>query len=305
MYDDIPSQIRAGLEDNLSDTSMVPAAMVESWIQQFGYSKQEIMMMLLPVAQHYARSPVSHFQVGAVSMGTPQAGTQDDIGNLYLGASFEFSHESLNLVVHGEQSALNNALLHGETGLQYLSISASPCGYCRQFLYEIPTALSGFTILLSAQKSVAPQGYIERPLTDLLPDAFSPKELGRKNGLMLPYDHGLIHPTSEPLVAEAVAAMNASYAPYSENYSGVSLMRSDGKIYIGRYAENVAYNPSLLPMMSALSQMNLLIPAGSDLNITAACLVEAAAPISQFNASLSALQTVAPGIDLQHVIVQS
>jgi cytidine deaminase len=61
-------------------------------------------------------------------------------GNLYLAANMEFTNEALSLCVHGEQSAVNHALIQGETGLQSLAINAAPCGYCRQFLYEITTA---------------------------------------------------------------------------------------------------------------------------------------------------------------------
>jgi cytidine deaminase len=39
-------------------------------------------------------------------------------GNLYLGANMEFPNEALSLCVHGEQSAVNHALIQGETGLQ-------------------------------------------------------------------------------------------------------------------------------------------------------------------------------------------
>ena len=57
-----------------------------------------------------------------------------------LGYNVIPSELALSLCVHGEQSAINHALIQGETGLQSLAINAAPCGYCRQFLYEITTA---------------------------------------------------------------------------------------------------------------------------------------------------------------------
>ena len=301
---EIPKPIRAALESG-PDPSMVSAALAAEWMREGNYTRQELMLMLLPVAQGFARSPVSHFQVGAIAMGMPVPGAPDSLGNLYLGASYEFQHEALSLVVHAEQSAVNNALLHGEPGLQSIAITAPPCGYCRQFMFEVSTALDGLAILIAGDGDGASPGYVEKPLVDLLPDPFGPADLGMKNELMLPRDHGLQSPSTDPLVLATAAAMNASYAPYSKNYSAVGLQRADGSVFTGRYAENAAYNPSLLPMESALSQMNLLIPVQSDLEISAACLVEAAATISQRDAAVDALSVVAPGIELRHFVVSS
>ena len=109
----------------------------------------KLMMQLLPVAQQYAIVPVSHYQVGAVAAGMPKANT--GWCSLYLGANFEFRGMALSFTIHAEQAATNNAWLSGEPGVQSLAISAAPCGYCRQFLYELVTAKQ-LQILLPANQ---------------------------------------------------------------------------------------------------------------------------------------------------------
>ena len=205
-------------------------------------SIEELMLRLLPLASLYARPPISKFKVGAVSRG--------ESGNLYLGANMEFIGQALTMSVHAEQSAVMNAWLNGETGLASIAINYLPCGYCRQFLNELVTA-STLKILLPNQPT--------QWLSDLLPKPFSPKDLGIKAGLMSAQNHHLqLHKSSnDAVIIAAREAANMSYAPYSKAYSGVALLTTDGTIYTGRYAENVAFNPSLSPLQSALSQLNL------------------------------------------------
>ncbi|SLN45022.1 Cytidine deaminase [Roseovarius litorisediminis] len=278
--------------------AMVPAEKILGWIEQTGGTKQEFMVGCLPLAQAYSRPAISGFPVGAVAMGMPVDGMPFALGNVYFGASFEFRHQSLTLVVHGEQSAINNALLQGEHGAQYVAITAPPCGYCRQFMYEVTTATHGLTIILAKDGT-----YTETLLTGLLPDAFGPADLGRDPDLMKTQKNGLSHASTDPMVQAALKAANASYAPYSKDFCGVALQTGDGSIHIGQYAENAAYNPSLLPMASALSQMNLSQPAQATLDIIGACLLEAEAPISQMPAAVNSLSVIAPDVEINHVVL--
>jgi len=48
----------------------------------------------------------------------------------------------LSQSVHGEQLLMANLMLHGETELDTLAISAAPCGHCRQFYSELACAVS-------------------------------------------------------------------------------------------------------------------------------------------------------------------
>jgi cytidine deaminase len=235
---------------------MIPAADAEQMAQQLGAPVYQVMLDLLPFAALYAEPVISSFKVGAVAQGLS--------GNLYYGANIEFKSEALSLTVHAEQAAVMNAWMHGETGLSTLAVSAAPCGYCRQFLYELVTAET-LKILLPNTKPTL--------LAWFLPDAFGPHNLGIKGGLMEAENQQLTVNSQDPLVLAAVAAANMSYAPYSLGFSGVALATADGGIYAGAYAENAAFNPSMSPMEAAVSQLN--IRGGNMRNIRRAVLVEA------------------------------
>jgi cytidine deaminase len=230
---------------------------------------EELMLKLLPLASLYACPPISKFKVGAVSRG--------ESGNLYLGTNMEFVGQALSMSVHAEQSAVNNAWLNGEIGLSSIAINYLPCGYCRQFLNELVTAASQPIKRLPA----------------LLPEPFSPNDLGVKGGLMQSENHNLqLHQSSnDSVILAALSAANNSYAPYSKGYSGIALLTTYGTIYTGRYAENVAFNPSMSPIQSALSQLNL----GSNLyrDIQRVVLVERLdSECSQIDVSRNVLKSV-------------
>src|SRR5437763_9308422 len=140
----------------------ISAEEVGQRLRQSGMTIGQLLLALIPQAQKYAIPPISNFFVGAVALGTT--------GSIYLGANFEFVGQALSFSVHGEQAATANAMAHGETGLQMLAVSAAPCGYCRQFLYELTTAPT-LQILIPNEPAA--------PLTALLPAAFGPADLGR------------------------------------------------------------------------------------------------------------------------------
>lgn len=195
---------------------------------------------LLAEAATFARPPISNFRVGAVARGTS--------GKVYLGANVEFAGEALGFTVHAEQSAVVNAWMGGETGIDVVATSAAPCGYCRQFLNELVTAVE-LTVVMPGES---------RPLSELLPSSFGPRDLGIGGGLLQRDYHGLLlDDDGDELARAALAAANMSYAPYSKSYAGVALRTRDGAIVRGAYAENAAFNPSLSPLQAALSQLNL------------------------------------------------
>ncbi|MGB5960047.1 MAG: cytidine deaminase [Coleofasciculaceae cyanobacterium] len=246
---------------------------ITTFLQQ---SVEELMVSLLPLAGLYAHPPISKFKVGAVSRGAS--------GNLYFGVNLEFIGQALSMSVHAEQAAVNNAWLNGEIGLSSIAINYLPCGYCRQFLNELVTA-PDLKILL-------PNNSIRR-LTDLLPEPFSPKDLGIEGGLMQYEQHHLQlqESSNDSVRLTALAAANTSYAPYSKGYSGVALLTTNGIVYTGRYAENVAFNPSMSPLQSALSQLNL----GGNIyqDIQRVVLVEKlASQCSQIDVSINVLKSV-------------
>jgi cytidine deaminase len=203
-------------------------------------SVPDLMTSLLPAAAGFARPPVSNFRVGVVVRGTTT-------GNLYLGANMEFAGEALSLTVHAEQSAVTNAWVSGEEGIDLLAVTAAPCGYCRQFLNELSTA-DRLHLAIDGQA---------HPLSFFLPQAFGPRDLGVDAGLMSRTAHGLVIEETDDLARAALDAANMSYAPYSKSYAGVALRTTDGTIVTGPYAENAAFNPSMSPLEVALSRLNL------------------------------------------------
>jgi len=258
----------------------ITATDAEEVAQQLGVTVHQIMLDLLPFAALYAEPVISNFKVGAVAQGLN--------GNLYFGANIEFKSEALSLTVHAEQAAAMNAWMQGETGLSALAVSAAPCGYCRQFLFELVTAATVKILLPNTKPAL---------LTCLLPDAFGPHNLGVRGGLMQAENHQLTINSQDPLVLAALAAANMSYAPYSLGYAGVALATADGGIYAGAYAENAAFNPSVSPMEVAVSQLNV---GGGDLRgIQRAVLVEAKNGVSsQVHSAMAALSSIS-GVPLE------
>jgi cytidine deaminase len=227
------------------------------------------LLTLLPQAAAFARPPISNFRVGAIARGTS--------GKLYFGTNLEFAGEALSFTVHAEQSAVVNAWMSGEAGIDVVATSAAPCGYCRQFLNELVTARELLVVMPNES----------RPLSELLPSSFGPRDLGIDGGLLQPENHGLTIDDSDDLARTALQAANMSYAPYSKSFAGVAVRTKDGRMFSGAYAENAAFNPSLSPLQAALSQLNLggaawndiaeaVLVCVDDLHANAACTVLAA-----------------------------
>jgi cytidine deaminase len=262
---------------------VITAAQAEELAQRMGTDIPGVMLALVPFARLYALPVISKFKVGAVSRGA-------STGNLYYGANMEYLGEALSFTVHAEQSSTTNAWLNGEDGLTMLAISAAPCGYCRQFLYEIRTA-DQLGVLLPGEQPV--------PLTSFLPQAFGPSDLGVTAALMSREDHGLTleQPSEDPVVLAALDAANQSYAPYSSGYAGVGIRMTSGAMFAGRYAENAAFNPSMSPLESALTMWSM---CGNFVDeVEEAVLVTVASETDQTAATAAVLSAVAPSVELQ------
>jgi len=107
----------------------IPAPVVQQFLSSSGMTIEQLMLALIPLAQKYAIPSISNFFVGTVALGSS--------GSIYFGANYEFPGQALSFTVHGEQAATAHAISCGESGMQMLAVSAAPCGYCRQFLYEL------------------------------------------------------------------------------------------------------------------------------------------------------------------------
>ena len=279
---------------------VIPARVVTILARLEGVAIPELMLRFLPLASHYALPPVSQFRVGAV--------TQGETGALYLGANLELAHSALSFVVHAEQSAVNNALLHKEPGIRRIAVTATPCGHCRQFLNELKAA-SELEIIVQGRQPVT--------LADLLPAAFGPADLGIKNGLfseasLNKKSHNKNSPNKSPPNKEKTTSPLAcstkhpeemlclgqetaeqSYSPYTASPSAVVLKVKD-RFYTGAYIENAAYNPSLPPVLSALDRLRFQETDFS--HIQELLLFEVAeAGISQASYTQAVLSEIAPG----------
>lgn len=242
----------------------------------------ELRVALLPLAAAYAYVPISEFFVGAIVRGLT--------GRLYFGGNMEFSGAQLNQTIHAEQAAISHAWMKGEEGLADVTVNYSPCGHCRQFMNELNTSQT-LTIQLPGRE--------EKSLQHYLPESFGPSDLGIESALMAKVNHGQTSNEDDALVQHALKALNCSYSPYTANLSGVALQTARG-IYLGAYAENAAFNPSLPPLQVALIQVRM---AGEDFDqIQAAALVEMnKGRISHLAATQSTLEVIHPDIPMSYL----
>jgi len=246
--------------------------------------ESKLLLALLPIAAAFAKPPISEFRVGAIAKGKS--------GDIYMGANLELSSEALFHTVHAEQSAISHAWLSGERQIVEVVVNFSPCGHCRQFMNEM---VEGQKVIIHLPEQKA------KPLAYYLPYAFGPSDLGITEPLLSKQQHELSLASSDPVIIEALDHASLSYAPYTNSYAAVVLETKDGSTYCGRYAENAAFNPSMLPMQMALSTM---VRHNQDFSeIKRAVLIESAnGKISLVGATMDALHTVA-AVELEHIVL--
>jgi len=260
---------------------VVPAAAAAGMLAESGLDPLALMLDLVPLAAGGADPGISGFHVGAVIEGErpPDA----PIGALYLGANMEFPGQALSLSTHAEQAALVNAWTAGERRLTALAVSAAPCGYCRQFLSE--TTTGGALV-------VGLPGRAAAPLSDYLPAAFGPADLGVTTALLDPAERDLVlvEPSDDPVTLAALDAARRSYAPYTGTHAGVAVATAAGAVYAGRYAENAAYSPSMSPLQAALALAALAGEQPGD--VSRAVLVQTRGPADQRAVTAAVLDAV-------------
>lgn len=280
------ASLSSGTETNLTPEAIFSSPLFRGQIkaseaallmQQQKMSEPQLMVSLLPAAKKLAHPPLSNFFVGAVALGKS--------GNLYVGANIEIPGNMLGLAVHAEQAAVANAYMSEEPGIAAIAVTAAPCGHCRQFLRELS---------IDEDMQVLIDGAPLTTLSELLPRAFGPKDLGFNHGaLPVVRTQMMLTGASEPLALEATKAAQLAYSPYSQSPSGVALQTSNGRVFSGSYIENAAFNPSLPPLEAALAGF---FAAGTNAgSITRAVLVEKAGnKISHQVTTKSALAFLAP-----------
>jgi len=265
----------------------IPSANVKDLVASEQKTVAALMVGLLPLARTFSHPPISNYRVGTVARGAS--------GDLYLGFNIEIPGQALGFAVHGEQAALSSAYMHGEQGISAIALTAAPCGHCRQFMNEISP---------DGEIEILVEGGAPMKLSALLPMAFGPKDLGRKEGAFPVRETKFksASANSDPVAKAAIEAAGKSYAPYSQSHSGVAIRSKSGHIYLGSYIENVAFNPSLSPLQTALVQMIL---AGEGYGaISRVVLAESTtAKISQKFATEAVASAIAAGIRVETVSV--
>lgn len=116
-------------------------------------------------ARQHAYVPYSHYPVGAAILTAS--------GNIYDGCNVEIA--SYGATVCGERTAAFKAVSEGERDFLAVAVvtsnGATPCGICRQVLYEFGPQMH--VIALDTEGNVQWEG----PLDELLPHGFGPKKL--------------------------------------------------------------------------------------------------------------------------------
>ena len=292
-----PQPLRSGLQSIPQNRGMLDTQLCKAITETPGMSPETLMIKLLPIARLYARVPISNFRVGAVAKA--RLSRDSDEFALFMGANSEFAGQALTQTIHAEQAAVVNAWQQGAVQIDAIAVTAAPCGRCRQFLYELDPHHS-LTVIVQQPDG---DGYTTERLSDLLPQAFGPQDLGEKGGLISSGGYlpalNLKTSSDDPMVLEALSAAGQSYAPYTHNFAGCTIQINHQKIYTGSYLESVAFNPSLSPLHTAIIRMYMDgLAAGGD--ITRAILVEKPTAISQRGISELLLDSLAPEIRLAY-----
>ncbi|KAJ0263064.1 Cytidine/deoxycytidylate deaminase [Hirschfeldia incana] len=299
---------------------LIHAEEAESAAKRHGVSVVNLLPLLVNPATSLARPPISKFPVSAVGLGSS--------GRIFVGVNVEFPGLPLHHSIHAEQFLVTNLTLNSEPILRRFSVSAAPCGHCRQFLQEIRDA-PDIRILITdpnafrdavtdnedavneKENAVREQndavaekeedGYVR--LESILPHRFGPNDLLERDVPLLlePHDNGLAllgvtngHVDSD-LKLTALSAANRSYAPYSGCPSGVALVDCEGRVYRGWYMESAAYNPSLGPVQAAIVDFVANGGGGGFERIVGAVLVEKKdAVVRQEHTARMLLQVIAP-----------
>lgn len=166
---DFPDPVRNILQTIPEQGGRLSAPQCTELMTHLGIDAEELMIRLLPLAKIYALVPVSQFQVGAMVLAV--AGGNDDRFELFLGANLEFEQQPLNQSIHAEQAATVNAWHQGAGYLKAIATSETPCGHCRQFLYELEKN-ADMIVITPLEKN---QAYRRTAISDLLPEAFGPQ----------------------------------------------------------------------------------------------------------------------------------
>ena len=116
-------------------------------------------------ATQYAYIPYSHYPVGAALLAAD--------GSVYKGCNVE--NASYPVTICAERTALVKAVSEGQRQFDMIAVvtrnGGSPCGMCRQMLYEFAPDLR--IIVADLEGRI----HMDCRLSELLPDGFGPSKL--------------------------------------------------------------------------------------------------------------------------------
>jgi cytidine deaminase len=233
---------------------MIPKDDYSKLVEQVGDEDRTLIELA-----NYAKSLATHTVISGYPVGACVVASS---GHAYLGTNFEF-YSVMPTTVHAEQCAVHNAAIHGEMNLTKLSVNASPCGQCRQFLIELgdPSKFDVITCTGDAKDSKLSTNTLD----ELLPANFGPANLKMSGRLLDSSPFSLTAKTPDADQKIALEMAKTSYAPYSNRPSGVTLMFKDRSIVPGKTMENAAYNPGLSAARAAYSLAGIMGKDFSDL----------------------------------------
>jgi cytidine deaminase len=210
-------------------------------------SENDLLLTLAMEGKKFSTNvPFSNFQVGAAVL------TKD--GNVYIGANSELQYNDLILTIHAEGSAVHHALLQNpDSPVVKMAINEPPCGYCRQFLSEL---VSVDYLQVITQNGI-------KLLNELLPDKFSPSNLGLTTSLYNFPKYNLkvnsvnispgINSNYMTQINQTLDLATKSYSPYTNKPLSTLVEFNNGNKYGGLYIENAAFNPTIGPITTALN----------------------------------------------------
>jgi len=127
-------------------------------------SQVEHLLALATEARKAAYVPYSHFAVGAA--------LQSEDGTIYTGCNVE--NASYGLTICAERNAVAHAVAEGAQSFDVIAVmtenGVTPCGACRQVLAEFAPHMTVVVGDVAGNQRVY-------ALSELLPDAFTPKQL--------------------------------------------------------------------------------------------------------------------------------
>jgi cytidine deaminase len=253
----------------------------------YGLSVEELLLLARPVAEGYARPPISDFHVGCV-------GLEAETGNLIFGGNLEFVGAHIGNTVHGEGFVFARAFSRGTSVATICIGEAHPCAHCRQFLSEFAATKD---LLL-----IDPLGH-RLKMADLYPWPFDPDYLGETGIVAGDVRHaGLALATSD--LAPAVAAKltelgRRAYTPYGKSPAAILLTMRDGTLIGGAAIESVSFNPTMSPLQAAM--IDAFAHGYGAADIASAAIATGAGPVDYARHARDLLGAVAPGANLREV----